>query len=52
MGYALNPKPSPCGNAFPSTLIISRNQRIAGRIIGNASASNLSNLIQKAQKQP
>lgn len=38
--------------AFPSTLIISRNQRITGRIIGNASASNLSNLIQKAQKQP
>lgn len=38
--------------AFPSTLIISRNQRITARIIGQASASNLSNLIQKAQKQP
>lgn len=37
--------------AFPSTLVISRNQRITGRIIGNASASNLSSLIQKAQKQ-
>lgn len=38
--------------AFPSTLIISRNQRITGRIIGGASAGNLSSLILKAQKQP
>src|ERR1700722_5502271 len=36
----------------PSTLITSRNQRITGQIIGNASARNLSNLIHKAQKQP
>jgi thiol-disulfide isomerase/thioredoxin len=38
--------------AFPSTLIISRNQHITARIIGHASASNLSNLIEKAEKQP
>lgn len=38
--------------AFPSTLIISRNQRITGRIIGQASASNLSNLIQKPKNSP
>ena len=38
--------------AFPNTLIISRDQRITGRIIGQAPASNLSSLIQKAQNQP